>query len=185
MLWWMLIAFKVSSHSPLFESMLDHGEILICLVVQLKKMYKIEKLCDACLKNPCFEAHQKHIVVSHKAHMHRIVCLKRMKHITSPGSYRYTCAGTQTICLIIIYRWTIYILTSCPINRWLAIYECLISFDLHMHLVTSFKCWSLILPSATQTLGDVPVYVLPGFLPNLPQMCEKRAFLLHCLTHRR
>ena len=65
----------------------------------------------------------------------------------SPGSYRYTCAGT--ISLIIIYRWTIYILTSCLIDRWLAIYKCLISFDLHMCLVTSLKCWSPILPSAT------------------------------------
>ncbi len=40
---------------------------------------------------------------------------------------------------------------SCLIDRWLAIYKRLISFDLHMHQVTSFKHWSPILPSATQT----------------------------------
>ena len=56
-----------------------------------------------------------------------------------------------------INRWTIYITTSCLIERWLAIYKCFISFDLHMHQVTSFKHWSPILPSATQTLGDILV----------------------------
>ncbi len=35
------------------------------------------------------------------------------------------------------------------------------SLDLHMHQVTSFKHWSPILPSATQTLGDILVYVVP------------------------
>ncbi len=62
--------------------------------------------------------------------------------------------GTPSISLefnFIINRWTIYKTTSCLIDRWLAIYKCLISFDLHMHQVTSFKHWSPILPSATQT----------------------------------
>ncbi len=92
--------------------------------------------------------------------------------------------GTPAISLeftFIINRCTIYITTSCPIDRWLAIYKCFISFDLHMHQVTSFKHWSPILPSATQTLGDILVYVLPRFLPNLPKMCKKRAFLLHLI----
>ncbi len=104
------------------------------------------------------------------------------------GTYRnlpVTC--TPSISLeftFIINRRTIYITACCLIDKWLAIYKCFIFFDLHMHQVTSFKCWSPILPSATQTLGDILVYVLPQFLPNLPKMCKKRAFLLRCLTHR-
>ena len=52
------------------------------------------------------------------------------RKLFSPGAYRYTCAGTPSVSLIIIYRWTIYILISYPIDRWLAIYmyKCLISF---------------------------------------------------------
>ncbi len=43
--------------------------------------------------------------------------------------------------------------------------KCLISFDLHMRQVTSFKHVSPILPSATQTLGDI--------LPDLPKYVKR------------
>ena len=58
-------------------------------------------------------------------------------------------------------RWVIYKSTSCLIDRWQAIYKCLLSFDLHMHGVTSFKHGSLILPTVLKTLGDIFVYALP------------------------
>ena len=84
----------------------------------------------------------------------------------------------------IINRWTIYIITSCLIDRWHA-NKCLLSFDLHTHGVTSFKHWSLISPAASQTLGDIFVYALPKWQPNLPKMSEKGSFLLHSLSQRR
>ncbi len=44
--------------------------------------------------------------------------------------------GTPSISLVFYFihsRWAIYKSTSCIIDRWQAIYKCLLSFDLHMH----------------------------------------------------
>ncbi len=54
-----------------------------------------------------------------------------------------------------------------------------------MHLVTSFKHWSLILPAASRTLGDIFVYALPKWQPNLPKIPEKGRFLLHYIVYPR
>ncbi len=63
-------------------------------------------------------------------------CMTVLKHTGVPVT------GTPSIYLefnFIINRWNIYKTTSCIIDRWLAIYKCLISFDLHMNYITSFN----------------------------------------------
>ncbi len=108
--------------------------------------------------------------------------------ITVPEYTGLPVTGTPSISFqfyFIINRWTIYIITSCLIDRWHAIYKCLFSFDFHMDWVTCFKLGSLISPAVSWTLGDIFVYALPKRQPNLPKMPEKGSFLLHSLSQRR